>query len=237
MAIVAIDGPAGSGKSTTARLLAARLGFLYLDTGAIYRAVTLRALEAGLPMTAEAEIAQLAATLPLRFVAGGDETGRQRVFLGERDVSEALRSMEVNRRVSEVAAIAAVRGHLVEAQRRIGRGGNHVVEGRDIGTVVFPDAEVKIFLVADLECRAARRLAEMRARGDRETTLAAVRASLAARDRLDGARAVGPLKKAEDAIEIDTSRLTITEQVERIMGFCERLVVKAPQSHVENRPR
>jgi cytidylate kinase len=233
MAIVAIDGPAGSGKSTTARLLAGRLRFLYLDTGAIYRAVTLLALEAGVEMTAEAEIAHLAATLPLRFSVAGH--GGQRAFFGERDVTEALRSMAVNRHVSEVATIPAVRQHLVEAQRRIGSDGNHVVEGRDIGTVVFPDADLKVFLIADLECRAQRRLAEMRAQGDTRATLNEVRASMAERDRLDAGRAVGPLKKASDAIEIDTSRLTIAEQVEKIMGFCERLVTEAAQSPVENR--
>lgn len=217
MSIIAIDGPAGSGKSTTARLVAKRLGYLYLDTGALYRAVTLQVLEAGLELDDVAAIEALAAALPVRFER--DLVGEDRVWIGERDVTREIRTMEVASRVSAVSALPGVRKALVKLQRAIGSQGNYVVEGRDIGTVVFPDAELKVFLVADLGQRAKRRLADLRRAGDELSTLKEVRASLAARDKLDSGRAIAPLRKAEDAFELDTSRLTIAEQVEKLIGF------------------
>ncbi len=228
--IIAIDGPAGSGKSTTARLVAEGLGFTYLDTGALYRAVTLRALDLGVDPDDEEGLERVVREIELHFERG--ETGEgPRLFMQGRDVSEEIRSMRVAGSVSAVARSAAVRGSLVELQREIGRAGGFVVEGRDIGTVVFPAAEIKIFLIADVEQRAHRRLADLRRSGDTATSLEQVRKNLLERDSIDSGRAIGPLRKADDAIELDTSRLTIDEQVDKVIGFCTSI-----PSLTRNRP-
>jgi cytidylate kinase len=195
--IITIDGPAGAGKTSAARGLARRLGFRYLDTGAMYRVVTLAALEQGIDLTDEAAVARVAESLDIRLE--GD-----RVLVDDRDVSEAIRRTEVTLGSRAIAANAAVRRRLVELQRELGRGGNIVAEGRDQGTVVFPDAECKFFVTADPQERARRRHAELAGRGetvDFETVLA----QQEDRDRRDRQRAVGPLVPAADAVHVDTT--------------------------------
>jgi len=205
--VIAIDGPAGSGKSTLARLLAERLGVAYLDTGAMYRAVTLLALRDGVALDDGASLAALARFAHLGF------DGRGRITAGERDVSDEIRRPAVSAAVSQVSAHAQVRDVLVAEQRRIAQVSDVVMEGRDIGTVVCPDAAVKIFLVAEAPVRAERRRRELVAKGehvDPGETLAAIEA----RDAYDSSRAVAPLKAAPDAVALDSSRLDIEAMVE-----------------------
>lgn len=215
MTVVAVDGPVGSGKSTVARRVAARLGFVYLDTGAMYRAVGLLAGEAGVDLDDEDAVVAVARTSRLRFDVDG------RLFAGARDVSEAIRTLEMGAAASRVSALPGVRRLLVEEQRRLGGSSDIVMEGRDIGTNVFPGAEVKIFLTARPEVRAARRAAELRARGE-EVDEAQVLAALLERDRRDSTRAVAPLRKADDAVEVDTSDLTLDEVVDAVVAVVRR---------------
>ena len=219
--VVAIDGPAGSGKSTTARRVAAGVGFLYFDTGALYRAVTLKALDAGADLSNDSELGELVARTKIRLEDAG-ALRDVRVFLDDADVSEEVRTMRVSEAVSQVSASPSVRRRLMGLQREIARYGDVVVEGRDIATVVFPEADVKIFLVANVDERADRRLRELRLRGDRDTTLEEVRRSLEQRDATDSGRVHSPLRKADDAVEIDTSGLTIDQQVERVESLCRQ---------------
>lgn len=228
--IVTIDGPAGAGKSTTARALARRLGFVYLDTGAIYRAAALAAsrdpeLRRRLAAAADpqrldeetgAALGGLARTLDLRFDGGG-----RRVLLGGEDVSEAIRTAEVSELASRIAAVPAVRAGVLDLQRRLAAGGGVVAEGRDLGTVVFPDAEVKIYLTADLESRSRRRAAEQAQRGE-AADLARVRAEIQGRDRRDTGRATAPLRPAPDAVRLDTSDLGVEEVVDRLEQIVSR---------------
>lgn len=230
--IVAIDGPAGSGKSTTARRVADALGWLYLDTGAMYRAVAVAFLDAGLPFTADAAERVLPGLqLDLRQDAGG----ALRVFLHGEDVTGRLRTPEVSEAASRVSAVPSVRARLVDVQRRIARertaeGGGVVMEGRDIGTVVFPDAEVKVFMVANPMARAERRHRELADQGA-DASIEAVADELAARDARDSERAVAPLQQAEDAVTLDTTRLSIDEQVERVLALVrERSTRRGPSS-------
>jgi len=204
--VVAIDGPGGSGKSTVARRVAVALGFVYLDTGAMYRAVGVLAGEAGLDLCDEAAVAALAATADLRF----DERGR--LFAGERDLSTAIRTLAAGEAASRVSALPAVRRLLVDRQRALAAAGDVVIEGRDIGTNVCPDAELKVFLTASPEERARRRHDELAAAGHevgRDEVLDAV----VERDRRDSTRAVNPLRRADDAVELDTSHMTLEEVV------------------------
>lgn len=205
--VVAIDGPAGAGKSTIAALVAERLGMARVDTGAIYRALTLVVMEEG---RTDEEAAERLESLDLRFDGG-------RCFLGARDISAEIRSPEVTARVSAVSAQPAVRAGLLSAQRQLGRedGRGAVLEGRDIGTVVFPDADVKIFLTASLAARAERRLKELASRGI-PSDFESVRAALLERDRLDSGREVAPLVQASDAILVDTTGKTIEQVVDEI---------------------
>ncbi len=207
--VIAIDGPAGAGKSSVARALAGRLGFFLLDTGAIYRAVALSAARAGVAFSDGAKLGEVARALPIRF----DEAGR--VWLGAEDVSQAIRTPEMSQGASTVSAHPAVRDALLDLQRQLAARGRCVVEGRDIGTVVLPDAPVKIFLTASAEVRARRRYDELRARGadvDYDATLAEVRV----RDERDTNRAVAPLKQAADAILVDSSGLAFDEVLARL---------------------
>ena len=203
--IVAIDGPAGAGKTTVARAAAARLGFAHLDTGALYRAVTWLALEANVPLDAPAELAELVERAEIRLDG-------ERVTVGERDVTNAIRAPEVTRAVSEVAAHPAVRTALVPHQRASGAT-DAVIEGRDIGTRVFPDAEVKIFLTASPRARAIRRARELKD----ERPLEELKTEMEARDRADSTRAASPLQRAEDALELDTSDMSFDDVVERVV--------------------
>lgn len=208
--LIAIDGPSGVGKSTTARRVAERLGWQYLDTGAMYRAAALALLRAGLPLEDRSGLERLLAGLVLA------QQGT-RIFLGGEDVSEAIRSPEVTRHVTPVSADARVREVLVDQQRRIGNRGQWVVDGRDIGTVVFTNACCKVFLTASPEARAQRRLRELQAKGQ-TPILEAVLADLQRRDNADSTRAASPLRKADDAVELDSSDLTLDQVVDWIVA-------------------
>jgi cytidylate kinase len=210
--IVAIDGPAGAGKSTAARLLATKLGYTLLDTGAIYRVMALRARERGIAWDDGPGVAALADALELSFRLDG---ALNRVFVGADDVSAAIRTPEISDGASRVSALPEVRAALLGIQRRIGAAGSVVVEGRDIGTVVFPGAEAKFFLTATTDERARRRVAELTAAG-RPVDLAQTRAEIVARDERDSTRAAAPLRRADDAIEIDSSALGPDAVVERM---------------------
>lgn len=212
--VVAIDGPAASGKSTTARLVAERLGFLYLDTGAMYRAVTWKAQRAGVSADDPEALAALVRATRLALEPGTDGV---HIRVDGEDVTERIRAPEISRGVSAVASVPAVRRRMVEIQREVARGARCVVEGRDIGTVVFPDAPVKIFLEASLEERAVRRQAELRRSGIRQA-LDELREDIARRDRADSEREDSPLRRADDAVGLDTTGLTIEEQVEEVLS-------------------
>lgn len=215
--IIAIDGPAGSGKSTTAREVARRLGYLYLDTGAMYRAVALSFIRQHEKPTQEAADRILPSIhIDLRHSDDG-----LRVELNGEDVSSAIRKLHVTELVSDVAALPRVREKLVDEQRRIARsheeeGGRAVLDGRDIGTVVFPDADVKVFMVADDRTRARRRRDELAQQGE-DVDLGDVLKEIRRRDERDSTRAAAPLRKAEDAIEINTTNLTIEDQVNLVI--------------------
>ncbi len=222
--VVAIDGPAGAGKSTVTQLVAQRLRYALIGTGSIYRAVALLALQGGVAADDGPALARLAASLSepqgLRFIA--DERGAQRVLLGERDVTQALRDEEVSRLTSQVAALPEVRAALLELQRALGREGAVVLEGRDIGTVVFPDAEAKFFLTASLEVRAARRHRELLARGE-ALPLEDVQREVELRDRRDEAREAAPLRRADDALLVDSSAATPEQVAELIVERVRRV--------------
>ncbi len=211
--VIAIDGPAASGKSTLGYHLAQRLNYLYLDTGALYRAVTLAALRRGIPIEDETRITALAESIPIEVRAPSAEDHDERqytVLLDGEDVTWALRSPQVDRAVSPVSAYPGVRAALTQRMREIAQQGGVVMVGRDIGTVVLPNADLKLYLIASLEARAERRYRDRLAQG-KPATLEEVRADLARRDRLDSHRKAAPLRPAEDAIIFDNTSLTIEE--------------------------
>ena len=212
--IIAIDGPAASGKSTTAKLVASRLGYTYIDTGAMYRAVTLVALRTGVDPADQAAIEKLASQISIRFHCIDD--GSLKTFIEAEDVSAAIREPEVTGAVSLVSSWSGVREAMVRLQREMSMEGGVVMDGRDIGTVVFPDADVKVFMVADINARAERRKSDLVGLGT-EQSVEVVAHDLERRDKLDSNRDVSPLRKAEDAVEIDTSGLSIEEQVEKVL--------------------
>lgn len=213
--IVAIDGPAGSGKSTVAKQVAMRLGFRYLDTGAMYRAVAVRALAEGVSLDDERAVADVAATEPIEFSHESSSPLPTRVLIGGHDVTVAIRTPEADRAVSPVAKMASVRTAMVSQQRAIAAGVNTVVEGRDIGTVVFPDAALKVYLTATPEERARRRGAEQREHGHKVTD-EDVLADIHRRDTVDSTREHSPLAQAGDAVEVDTTGLTVDQVVAKI---------------------
>ena len=217
--IIAIDGPAGSGKSTVAKLVAQKLGFHYLDTGAMYRSVAWLALKRGVALDDVAAIAEIARTEPITFTHEEGSPLPSGVAIAGEDVTRAIRTPEIDRAVSPVSAIGEVREALVEQQRTIAASNDIVMEGRDIGTVVFPDAEVKVFLSASAEERARRRAAQNAQRGFGETDEAAILADIIRRDKVDSTRDVAPLKPAEDAVSLDSTALTIDEVVEQIANL------------------
>jgi cytidylate kinase len=207
--VVAIDGPAASGKSTTARLVAERLGFVYLDTGAMYRAVTWKAQAEGVPPEDEEALGRLAESIRLALE-------NDRIRVDGQDVTEAIRAPEISRGVSDVAKVPAVRRAMVTLQRQVASRGPCVVEGRDIGTVVFPDAALKVFLVASLPERARRRAREQAGRGAGQP-VAEIESEIRRRDAIDSSRADSPLTRAPDAVDLDTTGLTVEEQVEAVV--------------------
>ncbi len=208
--IITIDGPAGAGKTTAARGLAERLGYIYLDTGATFRAVALKARELGVSLEDAQSLGKIARDSQIRF--GGDHN--ERIFLDGEDVSEEIRTTDVTEGASRVAVFPEVRGPLMELWRRLGRDGGVVLEGRDTGTVVFPDAGVKFFLVAEESVRAGRRYRE---RADEPgVTEKRVGEELRERDRADQARQHAPLMRASDAIEVDTTGLGLEETLNRL---------------------
>jgi cytidylate kinase len=215
--VVAIDGPAGSGKSSTAREVARHLGFTYVDTGAMYRSVTLAAIRRNVDARDEAQVTQIAKQSRIRFKW---INGRYCTFLNNEDVSEAIRSSEVAKQVSPISAIPGVRRVMAERQRQMARDGNIVMEGRDIGTNVFPNANFKFYLDADIRVRAKRREKDYRGLGQ-SLTLEQIVGELEKRDRIDSSRQHSPLKKAEDAVTIDTTYLTFEEQVGKIVKLIQ----------------
>lgn len=218
---IAIDGPAGAGKSTLARALARELGYLYVDTGAIYRTVALRAREAGADPSDPEQVAPLLEDLDLRMDYGGD--GVQRMYLSGRDVTETIRKNEVSALASQVAALPAVREFLLDFQRKQAREHNVVMDGRDIGTVVLPQAGVKIFLTAAPEARARRRTAELLQRGQ-DADFDEILREIRQRDEQDENRPVAPLRQAEDAALLDTTNLDLKGSLEALLTLVrERL--------------
>lgn len=214
---IAIDGPVASGKTVVGRLIAERLGCRFLDTGIMYRAVTLVALNRGVELEDDEALAGLATSLEMRLVPG--EAGDRLLVDGE-DVTDFLREPEVDRGVSQVSAVSGVRSALVEQQRVIAREGSIVMLGRDIGTVVLPKADVKVFLTASVEVRARRRYRELQENGS-DISYDQVASDLERRDRIDSERAASPLRPADDATQIDTDNLDVEEIARRILATVE----------------
>ena len=216
---IAIDGPASSGKSTVAKIIAKDLGYTYLDTGAMYRAATYLALQHQLTAADTEDIIRLLDDYSVSF--GRSESGQQLVFVGDVDVTHPIRENDVTNNVSWVSAIPEVREKLVSLQQQIASQGGIVMDGRDIGTVVLPKAELKIFLVASVDERAERRYKENLSKGI-ETNLETLKEEIAARDYKDSHRETSPLKQAEDAIYLDTTGLSILEVVEKIKSEAQK---------------
>ena len=215
MISIAIDGPAGAGKSTIAKAVAKQLEYIYADTGALYRSIALNAINSGTNTDNEAEINELLnnTKVEIKFI-----NGEQRVFLNSQDVSDKIRTTEVSMMASKVSAIAAVRDFLLELQRGLARENNVIMDGRDIGTVVLPQAQVKIFLTASAQCRAKRRYKDYLAAGNTQESYEQILADIQQRDYNDSHRAVAPLKPAEDSVIVDTSDDTLEQSVEKIMA-------------------
>ncbi len=216
--IIALDGPASSGKSTTARLLAQRLKYIYIDTGAMYRACALFSIEKKIDLDDFNALEWLLDNVKVRIEY--NEVGN-RVILNDEDVTERIREADVTEMSSKIATLKLVRKKMVDLQRRMGRDGGVIMDGRDIGTVVFPGADFKFFIIADLKTRAQRRWMEFKEKGI-EKSLEEIEKDLRWRDRNDTNREVGPLRKAEDAIELDTTSLTIEEQVNILYNLIAR---------------
>ncbi|HJM83662.1 MAG TPA: (d)CMP kinase [Candidatus Marinimicrobia bacterium] len=217
--VIAIDGPAGSGKSTTAKNVAEKLGFIHINTGAMYRGISLKCIQEDVNMEDAAQLNHLLTHTKFEFAAEGESA----LLMDGVDISAEITSVEVTDFVSQVSAISEVREKLVQYQRKMAEGLNVVLEGRDIGTVVFPNADHKFFLVADIHERARRRKKEMEAKGE-VVSLEELTAEMLERDRKDSTRKHSPLKKAEDAVEIDTTGISIEEQVNRIVEIVNKTI-------------
>lgn len=220
--IIAIDGYSSCGKSTLAKELARELGFVYIDSGAMYRAVTLYFIRHGIALDNTEAIGVALDAIQLDFVPNGTQT---RILLNGEDVSEAIREMHVSNQVSEVSAIKAVRQAMVAQQQQLGKKRNIVMDGRDIGTTVFPDADLKVFMTADPKVRAERRYLELREKGE-EVTLEEVFENLAHRDYIDTTREESPLVRAGDAVVLDNTQLTREEQLQFVKGLVRQATGK-----------
>ena len=215
---IAIDGPSGSGKSTLAKKLSEKLGIVYLDTGAMYRACALQALRLGISPKSEKDVEKMIQNLDLRILF---EKGVQRVFLHDEDVSEEIRQPKVSLAASDISSLPAVRVKLVEMQRKIASTDSVVLDGRDIGSYVLPDAEYKFFLVADAEVRAQRRMEELRLKNISNQTFDEILADIQYRDHQDSTRAFVPLKKTPDAIVVDTSGRAPDETLQFVLSYID----------------
>lgn len=214
--VIAIDGPAGTGKSSVTKALAERLGYVHVDTGALYRAIAYLCLQKNV-LGQKDQITEIARSAHLQFRREAKKKPANRVVVNGKDVTEHIRSLEVTRAVSEVSAVAGVRAALLGLQRRLGCIGKSILEGRDIGTVIFPDADVKIYLNASVEERAKRRLAEIeQTQKPPFPSFEELKNAISQRDQLDSQRDVAPLKKAEDALVIDTTKLELKEVIDQI---------------------
>lgn len=221
--IITIDGPAASGKSTMAKLLAERIGASFLDTGAMYRAVTLAAMQAGVDMSNEEELLGVLAANKFEFAV---KEGKTAVFINGVDFTEQIRDPKVTANARYVASAARMREKLVEMQRQFAAKEKRIVtEGRDQGTVAFPDADIKFYLTADINERARRRQAELRAKSDK-ANLAQIRKAIEDRDESDRSRASGPMIPAKDGIVVDTTSLSIEDVVEKLFGYVEKKCLK-----------
>ena len=214
--IIAIDGPSGAGKSSVSKEVAIRLGFSCLDTGAMYRSIAWKALQEDVAFEDAEGLGRIAREYEIEFEHEPGNPSPVGVKIGGADVTKAIRTAEIDRSVSAVSAVPAVRKALVVQQQRLGRSGDYVVEGRDIGTVVFPDAEVKVFLTASNEARARRRVLQNEQRGVGATDFDEVLADIIRRDEKDSSRATSPLKAADDAVIIDSSDLTMEQVIDQI---------------------
>jgi cytidylate kinase len=215
--IIAVDGPAGAGKSTVTKILAQKLGFLYIDTGAMYRALTLKALENNLDINDTKALIRIAKISSINLERSPD--GSLRTFLDGMDVSLLIREPRITRFVSDIAKVKDVRTVMVKLQRKMGRQNDCVLEGRDIGTVVFPDADKKFYIDASFQERVKRRYQDLKNLNVQEITLEDVALDLKNRDKIDSTREYAPLKKAEDAIYIDTTNMSIEEVVEKMFSY------------------
>ena len=214
---VAIDGPAGSGKSTVSKLVAGHLGYVYVDTGAMYRALTLKVMKKNIDLEDEGAITKLSSDFDLKLLPAGEGESTIRVILDGEDVSDDIRKMEVTTNVKHVCKIPAVREKLVALQRRmVAKMNGAVMEGRDIGTVVLPDADLKIFLTDQPEIRAERRARELGISGDKAAVLKLAQ-DISERDKRDAERKLAPMRPAKDAIEIDTSSMNFEDQVREVI--------------------
>ncbi|MDD6484808.1 MAG: (d)CMP kinase [Clostridiales bacterium] len=217
---VAIDGPAGAGKSSVSKAVAAKLGFIYIDTGALYRTVALHAIRNGVS-TSDVAVAELMKSADIKICY--DDDGTQRIILNGEDVSEKIRTPKVSMGASDVAKIPRVRAGLLDLQRNLAKGANAVMDGRDIGTSILPDAAIKIFLTASVDARAKRRFDEYRQKGE-PADLEAIKADIKKRDEQDMNRETAPLRQAEDAVLIDTSDMSFSQVVERIKSMIEKIL-------------
>ena len=219
--IIAIDGNSGCGKSTTAKAVAKNLHYIYIDTGAMYRAVTLYFIRKEIDLDDEGQVASALKNIHISFKYD-PSLGLNEAYLNNENVEEEIRGMDVSNLVSPVSAISMVRRKMVEQQREMGKGKGVVMDGRDIGTVVFTEAELKIFMSANLEVRADRRKKELKEKG-KQVVLDEVAKNLKSRDQIDSSRADSPLKKADGAYEIDTSYILFEEQVQRVLDLADEI--------------
>ncbi|MEB2786636.1 (d)CMP kinase [Algoriphagus persicinus] len=222
--VIAIDGYSGCGKSTTAKAVAKDLGYTYIDSGAMYRAATLHFLNNFLSPANPHDVEKGLKSLAISFHLNPD-TLKQETYLNGLNVENEIRTMRISNKVSEIATVAAIRKELVAQQQRLGKKKGVVMDGRDIGSVVFPDADLKVFMTADLETRAVRRQEELLEKGEL-VDLEDIRTNLVERDRVDSSRAESPLKKMQDAVEVDTSNSTFGEQVGKIVHAARQIIDK-----------